>query len=96
MLNPALNFFSRIGFSTPAIDLGPARHAGFHTVPREIAINHDFIKVACCTCLGGVGPGPDQRQLAFQHIDQLWQFIEAGPANEATHRSNPWIALGDE
>ena len=44
VLDTTFNFFCRVGFAAPTVDLRPARYARFHFVTREIAIDHMFIK----------------------------------------------------
>src|SRR5687768_10531469 len=39
VLDAALNFFARVGFATPAVDLRPSGNAGFHPVAREVAVD---------------------------------------------------------
>jgi hypothetical protein len=54
MFHPLFNFFARIGFAAPAVDLCPAGNSGAHPVAREITIDHLFVKRVCGLRLGGM------------------------------------------
>lgn len=36
---------------------------------------------------------PDEGHIAQEHVQKLWQFIDARASNEATYRGDPFVAL---
>ena len=39
------------------------------------------------------GPRPDQAEIAFEHVHELWEFIELQATHEPPHRRDPWVAV---
>ncbi len=71
-------------------DLPEPGDAGFHGQPPALPALVAFD-------LGGDGrPGPDQRHLALEHIDQLWQLVEGPAAQPAADGGDPRVAFGFE
>ena len=74
--------------AAPSVHLSPAGDSGLESVARVIAIEllqKLFHKVRT------FGPGPDDAHVAFQHIDELWEFIEIRFAQERAEGCTPGI-----
>lgn len=84
--------FKAAGFCRRAaetFDLSEPRHAGPHLV--AVWINADeFCELSIVhEC---VGPGPNERHLTFDDVDQLGQLVKAGPAQNAAGPRHAVIA----
>src|SRR3977135_1169616 len=62
-------------------------------MPLEIIGHKVLIRQVRREHPGHMWAGPDQRHVALDDIDQLWNFIEAGFAEPFTDTRNPGIAL---
>src|SRR5262249_21943244 len=62
--------------AAPAVDLRPAGDPGLHLVAEHVAGHAatEFLDEA-----RALGPRADQAHLTAQHVDELRQFVEAGP-----------------
>ena len=69
--------------AAPAVDLGPAGDPRLHLVPQHV------LRVAVLELLDEVralGPRPDQRHVAPQHVPELGQLVDVEAPEEAAER----------
>ena len=75
------------GGVVPGYDLPPAGDAGLDG-------EHEVAGVAV---LPGLllrdGPGADHRELPLEHVGELGQLVQGGPAQEAAHAGDPGVAV---
>ena len=64
VFDPLFDFFARIGFTAPAIDLRPSGDSGPNLMAGEITIDYLFVKRIGGLGLGGMGARAYQRDLA--------------------------------
>lgn len=82
MINiPEIQFYSFFyaGVSAVAIHLGPASHAGFHLVLDHVE-RYGFLELF--HKVGEFGAWADQAHVAFQDVDELGEFVQAGFSQE--------------
>ena len=75
------------------VDLRPAGDAGLDAVALpEIG---DLLGKSLDE-LGPLRPGPDQRHLSAQHIEQLWQFVQPDHTKKfaQAHELLPYLVIG--
>ena len=88
--HPSLHLFESFGFAAPAVDLGPARDAGFHLVPEHVAANEFTVLLIM---RHGVRSRANERHGSPQDVDELRQFIEGGAAQEGAEAGDARIVL---
>src|SRR6185437_3273813 len=96
-LDALLDFLFAIDLAAPAVHLRPAGDAGLDAMAREIAINGLVEQPALQSALHGVRARADQRQVALEYdIEELRQFVEAGPADEAADAGDAAVVPGHD
>src|SRR5690606_32715595 len=80
-----------IGWSAEPMGLRPAREPRLHGLPRRIIRNEAIIGNAAGQHAERMRPWTDQRHVALEHVDELGQFVDRGPAEEAADGSNAGI-----
>ena len=75
MLHAGAHLLETVGLAPEPADLRPAGDTGLDAMATEIAV-----KYACVFSIMGEGVGawPDQGHLAPNHVEQLWELVEAG------------------
>src|SRR5690606_38088774 len=82
------HFVDAIGLATPAIDLRPAGDAGLDLVALHVLVDEVPVLLIVSDRMRS---GPDNGHAPLQHIDELWQFIQAGTAQERTEAGDAWV-----
>lgn len=77
-----LHLLHRVRLPSPAVDLGPARDAGFDLEAPHVSRQELAEALVVCR---GVRPRPDEAHGAGQHIEELRQFVQGKPAQEPSH-----------
>lgn len=75
------NAFFNAGISAVTVHLGPAGHTGFHLVFDHV-VGDGILELF--HEMGEFRTGTDQAHIAFQDIDELGKFIQAGLPEEST------------
>src|SRR3984957_10419529 len=92
-----LDLFFVIDLAAPAVDLCPAGDAGLDAVTREISVHGLVEQPALQFALHRVRARTDQREIALEHdVEELRQFVEAGPADEAPDAGDAAVVLGHD
>ncbi len=91
MLDTLLHRFIGTGFTAEPIDLRPSGDARLDVPAPRIKLDPALEKAIMGD---GVRARPDKRHFAFQNIDELGEFIERSPPQEAPDGSNATIVLG--
>ncbi len=93
-LHAALDFLGRIDLAAPAIDLRPAGDAGLDAMAGEIAVD-DLVPEAMLEMrVHGCGRGPMIESVPGEHVEELWQLVDRGAADEAADAGDARIAAG--
>ena len=94
--------FSSERVAAPAVDLRPAGEAGLHLVAQHVLRN---LVLELLDEVRPLGPRPDDRHVAAQHVPELRQLVEVRAAQEACRAASradrrslrphrPGLALG--
>src|SRR6186713_3058153 len=78
------------GVAAPAVDLRPAGDAGLDLVAQHV------LRDAVLELLdeeGALGPRPDDRHVALEHVPELRQLVEVEAAQPAAHRRRPRVVV---
>ena len=87
MLDAALDL-SCCQFHRASRGLRPAGDAGFHPVPREIAVDGFVIKVFGGLGVDGVRPRPTSEDADQHDVEELRQLVDTGLADGSGQRGS--------
>src|SRR5690554_5996146 len=91
MANPLQRLIGVDSRTAQPVALGPSRQPRPHFM-AEIILRHQlFIGYACSQHAPDMWPWSHQRHVPSQHVDELRQFINTGPANKAANGRNTMI-----
>src|SRR5450830_210955 len=93
-LDTFFDFFQGVGFATVAIDLGESGDAWLDPMTRGVLLDGFLEQDARRLGGRGVGARADHRHAADEDIEQLWQLVEAGPADKTSDPGDSRIAAG--
>ena len=85
LLDPLLN---RGVASAKAVDLSQAGDSTLHVVPGHIRWN---LPAEFLNKKNELGARSDDAHVAFQHVQELWEFVQAGPPQKTTNRGDSLI-----
>ena len=77
--------------SSATVNLCPARAAGAYLLAHEIA--RDFL-FEVLDVEGHLWPRADERHIPLQHIEELWQLVEAELADKAAEVGLAGVVVG--
>src|SRR5580700_11068767 len=94
-LDALLDFLFAVDFAAPAVDLSPAGNAGLDAVACEISVHRLIKQLALQFALHRVRTRADQRKITLEyHVEELWQFVKAALADEASDPGDAAVVLG--
>src|SRR5690606_39442133 len=91
MLDPLLDLLDGFRLAAPAVDLRPAGDAGLHAMTPEIVADRVLVEQAAGFRRRCMGARPDDGHVSGQHVEELRQLVEAGPAQEGAQPRYPRI-----
>ena len=91
IVDAALHFVERFGFAPVAIDLRPAGDARFDLVAHHVAFDELAIEFVVCH---RVRARTHNAHAALEHVDELWQLITGGAAQQGTQWRDASVVLG--
>jgi hypothetical protein len=89
--DPSVGLIEGVDLAAQPIDLGPAGDARLDAMSMEIFLDGVAIEAIARLHRNRMRPRTDQRHIALQHIDQLWQLIEAQPTQNSPNAGNPRV-----
>src|SRR5438874_8161391 len=78
-----VRLFERVDLAAQSINLGPAGDARFDAMAMKILPDRIAIETTAGLHRDRMRARTDQRHVAAEHINQLWQLVEAQPTQSA-------------
>src|SRR5947207_1471702 len=73
-----------------SVNLGPPCQSGGYPLPIHVPRDRDAELIGEVRALR---PWPDEGHLSTEHVDELRQLVDTGPAEEATHRRHSSVGI---
>jgi hypothetical protein len=88
---PTEKFFPGVERAPPSIHLSQARDPRFCQIPEPVVIT-DFLEFySLDVCSQRMWPRSNERHLTHEDIDQLREFVETVPSQQAAKACHPWV-----